>query len=276
MSDINQEDHQGRITCPKAAKAEKRLLRLLGSGGSKGLEVQANEDVTLIRSDKREYRFDNELIASCIDAALVERQGASLLLTLVGQSHLKRLLHPDEPFRAQHSEIVQATIKVDNSQQTVRINESESPILRLYSRKNADGKTWLNELEFRAGERLRADFEKAQLQPRISANWVSSIATQSKKQNGAAEISDFSIDARCRVEKAINAIGDDLSGVALDICCFLKGLELVERERSWPPRSAKLMLRTALRALADHYGISQTNQSTRMRNWNTPDYRPSI
>jgi hypothetical protein len=68
-------------------------------------------------------------------------------------------------------------------------------------------------------------------------------------------MSDSIADARARVSRAARALGPDLAGVALDVCCFGKGLEQVERDRHWPARSAKLMLRTALMALARHYGM---------------------
>ena len=96
--------------------------------------------------------------------------------------------------------------------------------------------------------------------------------------HNGGEISDFAMDARSRLNRAVDVLGPDLSGVTLDICCFLKGFEAVEKERSWPPRSAKLMLKTALSLLSRHYGLTAfaTSKPGRISAWGSNDYRPEI
>jgi len=101
---------------------------------------------------------------------------------------------------------------------------------------------WLSADLTAAAERLRRDFEIGQLQPRITANWSASVSDgrRSGDGSGTKDLTDMALAARLRFDRAMRDVGPELSGVLIDICCFLKGLETVERERRWPARSAKL------------------------------------
>ncbi len=93
-------------------------------------------------------------------------------------------------------------------------------------------------------------------------------------------MTDAIVAARQRVDRALEAVGPDFAGILLDFCCFLKGIEEIERERSWPARSAKLVLRLALASLARHYGFVETARGSnvvgRITHWGAQGYRPAI
>jgi hypothetical protein len=140
----------------------------------------------------------------------------------------------------------------------------------------------ISEEQFLAGERLRADFTFAQLGPRVTASWDFSPggapAGRAGLPGASVEMTDNVVAAGDRVARALRAVGPELSGTLVDVCCFLKGLEDLERETGWPQRSAKVVLDLALTRLARHYGLLRESDATgaggRSRHWGTPDYRP--
>lgn len=154
-------------------------------------------------------------------------------------------------------------------------NAEESPLARLAQRRGKGGEPFLAEAEAIAGERLRLDFTRAGLTPSVTQRWGETTRGGGSR-GGGRDLSDMAIDAKTRVDAALTAVGPELSGILLDVCCFLKGLETVERERQWPARSAKLLLKAGLGALARHYGLVATASGGRggIRRWGAEDYRP--
>lgn len=163
--------------------------------------------------------------------------------------------------------LASSRILVDGGTEVVELDLAESPLGWLATRKGRDGRAMISPAQLLAGERLRLEFTKAGLTPRVTTNWSD---VGSGGGGGPEAFSDMVIAARGRVQGALAAVGPELSGVLLDVCCFLKGLELVEQERGWPPRAAKVVLGLGLDRLAMHYGLAgaaQGRERTRTRAW---------
>lgn len=135
-----------------------------------------------------------------------------------------------------------------------RVNLDESPLAWLARRTDKAGRPMISSPQFLAGERLRLDFTRAGLTPRVTTDWSSLGASGG---GGPGAFSDAVLAAKGRLDAALTAVGPELSGVVLDVCCFLKGLEAVEGERQWPARTAKVVLGLGLDRLARHYGFAQ-------------------
>jgi hypothetical protein len=162
-------------------------------------------------------------------------------------------------------------------------NPAESPIAWLFNRKDGDGNPLISEAQYNAGERLRADFWFAQMSPSVTQSW-NLAATAGGGRRGApgagVDLADNVIAAGERVRRALAAVGPELSGVLIDVCCHLKGLEQVEKRAGWPQRSGKVVLGVALDALARHYGFAAPAtlppRNAVVRHWGASDFRPAI
>jgi hypothetical protein len=162
------------------------------------------------------------------------------------------------PFRAQHLALASRDIETVDGRASVTVDEGESPLTWLSRRKGRDGAALISAVQLEAGERLRSDFTRAQLMPRTTANWSAAVASGRRSDGGgAAAMTDAIVAARQRVRHALESVGPEFSGLLLDVCCFLKRLDDIERERSWPSRSAKVVLQLGLDRLARHYGYTR-------------------
>lgn len=134
----------------------------------------------------------------------------------------------------------------------------------------------------KAAERLRRDYERAHLSPRITTQYepaTSSSRHWQMSDNAVARLSEGSIAARQHVHDAMEAVGPELSGLLLQVCCLTAGLEEAERRLELPRRSARAVLLLALTRLARHYGLKPRLRHagpSRIGHWAVADYRPSI
>jgi len=197
-------------------------------------------------------------------------------ISSVGRAWLKRVLAEDgdarrraaetgfaeapNPFARQHqleAERVLGEVEPNGKggPRKVRVNAGETPLGWLARRKDADGNAFLASSEVAAGERLREDFECAQMGPRVAQDWRRFLAPV-EGSRGPSGPGDGPQAARDRLAKALSALGPGLDDAALRACCFLEGLEATERRMGWSARSGKVVLKIALGRLADHYGFA--------------------
>lgn len=259
-------------------KARLRLAHFL-SGGQGDIRPSTRQDMLLIGARaKGAAAFARQTVLDMVRDGLIVRVGGGIALSQAGAASLKRASAGDDGFLAQHRDLVELSVDTGAGPQTALANINESPLGALARRKAKDGRPFLAERELRAGERLRSDYERGGIRPRTGMNWQAAVAS-GRRDGGVAELTDAALAARQRVDKALTAVGPELSGVLVDICCFLKGFETVEAERGWPVRSGKVVLKTALGVLSRHYE-PETHARQRpgdaILHWGAENYRPTL
>ena len=135
----------------------------------------------------------------------------------------------------------------------------ETPLLALARRRDKAGQPFLSDDLVTAGERLREDFELAQMGAKLAQNWDRFLTggVQGGAPSGAG-MAQGPAAARARITAALRDLGPGLGDVALRCCCYLEGLETAERRMGWSARSGKILLRIALQRLQRHYeGLGQ-------------------
>jgi len=127
------------------------------------------------------------------------------------------------------------------------VNLAESPLTWLHARGH------LSDTQFEAGERLRADWERAQLAPSVTMRW-DAVRLRGGSDSGLTP-GERQIAAKTRFDGAVAAAGPGLADVLWRVVCAGEGLPDAERALAWPARSGKLVLGLALDRVAGFYRI---------------------
>lgn len=137
------------------------------------------------------------------------------------------------------------------SLRSVTVNLTESPLGWLFAR------GLLSRRHYDAGERLRCDWERAQLAPRVTMSWDS--APVARGRGGSAPLPDptaAQIDARQRFDAAVAAAGPGLADILWRVVCAGERMRDAETALGWPARAGKLVLTFALDRVADYYRVA--------------------
>ena len=131
---------------------------------------------------------------------------------------------------------------------SVTVNLAESPLTWLHARGH------LSECQFDAGERLRADWERAQLAPGVTMRWEL-VRVRGSGGDRGLNATERQIAAKARFDGAVAAAGPGLCDILWRVVCAGEGLPDAERALAWPARSGKLVLGLALDRVAEFYGL---------------------
>ncbi|MGH6872482.1 MAG: DUF6456 domain-containing protein [Rhizomicrobium sp.] len=214
-------------------------------------------------------RADNRLVGEMRMRDWLKPRGTepeTFTISEAGLFRLRRSRAARDEFGAQHRIEAQRVVQLeDGSEETVTVNEGESPLGWLWKRGSIDA------VQCESGERLRRDFTLARMSPRMAANLDTPLVDGLRGKRAEAELTEIVVAARQRFNRAMSAAGPVISGLLFDVCCHLIGLEQAESTRGWPRRAAKVVLVIGLERLAAHYGLRALRGHAAVRAWNAEE-----
>src|SRR5690606_25367154 len=135
-------------------------------------------------------------------------------------------------------------------------NGRDDDVLARLAARDAAGSAFLAPHHLAAAERLEQLIRRAQLAPRVTMSYNPASVGGARAGNGVETASQGAADARLRLSRLAGMLPADCWGVVFDVCGLGKGLQMIETERRWPRRSAKLVLRIGLDQLRQQFGRS--------------------
>ena len=136
------------------------------------------------------------------------------------------------------------------SMRSVTVNLAESPLGWLHAHGHVTRR------QYDAGERLRADWERGQLSPRVTMGWDAAPVARGRGTAAVPpDLSGSQIDARRCFDAAVTAAGAGLADILWRVVCAGEGMRQAETALGWPARAGKVVLVLALDRVADYYRI---------------------
>ena len=251
-----------------ADRATLRFVRLLVEAGT---ARPSSNGTFRVAAGRRSATLATPAVKELVSAGVLALDGGTCRAQPGTKGWLRRQLLGAEGHASQHRQTVR---RADGTE----INLAESPLARLATAARGDAAPFLDAHHVEAGERIRRLVERAQLQPRLTMSYDPARAAGTRG-GGPGDISAFAMDARRRLAEIVEGLPRDCAGVVLDVCGLLKGLQTIEGERGWPPRSAKLVLRIGLDHLARQFGLAPLavgRQRGRLEGWMEAGARPAL
>lgn len=255
-------------------REERRVLGRLAEPGAVLVIAPEMEKAVVLRGTVRIAVMARELAQGLAlrDWIVAKHAGrvTSYEISSVGRAALRRMVAAERaaagedpgttetPHAGQHRDWGERAVPEGQGGRPARIraNLAESPLAVLARRRDTNGKPFLAPELVAAGERLREDFELAQMGPRVAQNWerfMTGAARGQYRPDLGTGGPGGSERARARVAAALSELGPGLGDMVLRCCCFLEGLEAAEKRMGWSARSGKIVLRIALMRLKRHY-----------------------
>ena len=234
---------------------------------------------TAIELDNAKYHVNGEpkslglsaaIIRQLVSEGVLKLEGAKCHATCLARNWVKRQMSEQGAYLAQHSDM-----RVLPSGQHLNINEG--PLLQLSHARN-NKPAFLAPHHLLAAGKIQQLMARCQMVQRTTLSYDPTRTGKADKSlNSAHELGDNALDARRKLNACLETLPADCAGVVMDVCGYQKGLQLIETERNWPRRSAKLILRIGLEQVCLHFGIdfsAQGKEGVRTRKWMQAGTRP--
>lgn len=261
--------HQG-VECSKFNADALRIMTVLAAPGAVLAVVEGMDRAVIVReSVSAGQARDDKIAVDVFLAQCLALRGwirlrsdgrvKQYVITPEGRSNLTKLVaEREEKARMRAQSVTQSGLNellaVSDTQTAAPISAraryglQETPLQQLARLTDNNGNTFLGPEMIQAGERLREDFELAQIRD----------VDLSDRSDADKDISNA---AARRVTETIAALGPGLSDIAVRCCCHLEGLAAAEKDLGWSARSGKVVLRIALQQLHGYYASRPENIS---------------